>query len=271
MPIRLSCSRRLADGARSRAAPISTFLTPLLQSGTLELLSPTPPGWGGNLLRGLANSVQIAIGAFGLGLAIGTAGAYAKLYGGPILRDLAEIYTTVVRAVPELVLILLLYYAGTDLVNRALEAMGYARIDINGLVAGIVVLGFVQGAYATEVLRGAILAVPQGQIEAARAYGMSPGKMLRRITLPAMLPYAIPGLANLWLIATKDTALLAVVGFNELTLVTRQAAGATKAYFTFFVAAGMLYLLLTLFSNTIIGRIERWARRGLPSVTEGAA
>ena len=95
-------------------------------------------------------------------------------------------------------------------------------------------LGFVQGAYSTEVLRGAILAIPQGQIEAARAYGMSPGLLLRRITLPAMLPFAIPGLANLWLIATKDTALLAVVGFNELTLATRQAAGATKAYFTFF-------------------------------------
>jgi len=261
--------RATAGGVRIRARPIETFLSPLLQSGVIELLSPAPPGWGGNLLRGLANSVQIAIGAFGLGLAIGTAGAYGKLYGGPIVRDLLEIYTTVVRAVPELVLILLLYYAGTDLINRALEAAGYARVDISGLMAGIVVLGVVQGAYSTEVLRGAILAVPQGQIEAARAYGMSPGKMLRRITLPAMLPYAIPGLANLWLIATKDTALLAVVGFNELTLETRQAAGSTKAYFTFFLAAGVLYLLLTLFSSAIIGRVERWSRRGMPSVAEG--
>lgn len=243
--------------------------SPLLQLGAIELLSPAPPGWGGNLLRGLANSVQIALGAFGLGLLIGTAGAYGKLYGGPIIRDLMEVYTTVVRAVPELVLILLLYYAGADLINRALEGLGYARIDINGLVAGIAVLGFVQGAYATEVLRGAILSVPQGQIEAARAYGMSPALLMRRITLPAMLPFAIPGLANLWLIATKDTALLAVVGFNELTLETRQAAGTTKAYFTFFLAAGVLYLLLTLFSNVIIARIERWSRRGMPSIAEG--
>lgn len=221
------------------------------------------------MLRGLSNSVQIAVGAFGFGLLIGTGGAYGKLYGGPILRDLLEVYTTIVRAVPELVLILLLYYAGTDLVNRALEAMGYQRIDISGLVAGIVVLGFVQGAYATEVLRGAILAVPQGQIEAARAYGMAPGLLLRRITLPAMLPFAIPGLANLWLIATKDTALLAVVGFNELTQETRQAAGATKFYFTFYLSAGALYLLLTMVSNVIIARIERWSRRGMPSVAEG--
>lgn len=236
--------------------------------GTLELLAPAPPGWGGNLLRGLGNSIQIAVGAFGLGLAIGIGGASGKLYGGPVVRDLLEVYTTIVRAVPELVLILLLYFAGTDLVNRILEGLGYAPVDINGLVAGIVVLGFVQGAYSTEVLRGAILAVPQGQIEAARAFGMRPGLLLRRITFPAMLPYAIPGLANLWLIATKDTALLAVVGFNELTLETRQAAGATKAYFAFFVAAGVLYLTLTLLSNVIIVRIEKWARRGMPGIGE---
>lgn len=182
-----------------------------------------------------------------------------------MLRDLLEVYTTVVRAVPELVLILILYFAGTDLINRLLDAFGYPPTDINGLVAGISVLGVVQGAYSTEVLRGAILAIPQGQIEAARAFGMSPGLLLRRITLPAMLPFAIPGLANLWLIATKDTALLAIVGFTELTQTTRQAAGATKAYFTFFMAAGALYLGLSLFSNVIIARIERWARRGLPA------
>ena len=100
------------------------------------------------------------------------------------------------RAVPELVLILLLYFAGGDIINRVLEGLGYARVDINGLVAGILVLGFVQGAYSTEVIRGAILAIPQGQIEAARAYGMPPGLLLRRITLPAMLPFAIPGLVQ---------------------------------------------------------------------------
>jgi len=246
---------------------IETLFTPLLQVSTMDLLALSPPGWGGNLLRGLANSIVIALGAFGSGLLIGIGGAYGKLYGGPILRDLLEVYTTIVRAVPELVLILILYFAGTDLINRVLEALGYQRIDINGLVAGIWVLAFVQGAYATEVLRGAILSIPQGQIEAARAYGMSPGLMLRRITLPSMLPFAIPGLANLWLIATKDTALLAIVGFNELTQETRTASGQTKAYFTFFLAAGVLYLLLTLFSNQIIARVERWSRRGMPSVT----
>jgi polar amino acid transport system permease protein len=239
-------------------------------AGIIELLSPVPPGWGGSLLHGLLNTVEIAVGAFGLGLVIGIFGAYGKLYGGPIAKDMWALYTTLVRAVPELVLILLLYFAGTDMINRLLALAGYPPIDISGLVAGIVVLGFVQGAYSTEVIRGAILAIPQGQVEAARAYGMSPRLMLKRITLPAMLPFAIPGLANLWLIATKDTALLAVVGFSELTLTTRAAAGATKAYFTFFIAAGVLYLLLTLVSNVFIRRIERWARRGMPEM-KGAA
>nr|WP_292770567.1 ABC transporter permease subunit [Mesorhizobium sp.] len=227
------------------------------------MLALSPPGWGGNLLRGLMNSVLIAVGSFSIGIVIGIGGAFGKLYGGPVTKDLLGLYTTLVRAIPELVLILLLYFAGTDLINRLLEVLGYQRIDINGLVAGICVLGIVQGAYSTEVIRGAILSIPQGQIEAARAYGMSPGLMLRRVTLPAMLPFAIPGLANLWLIATKDTALLAIVGFNELTQETRTAASTTKAYFTFFLAAGALYLLLTLFSNVIIARVERWARRGV--------
>ncbi|WP_192179509.1 ABC transporter permease [Mesorhizobium amorphae] len=234
----------------------------------MELLSPYPPGWGEALLIGLLHSLEIALGATCLGLLIGTAGAFGKLYGGPVVRDLLAVYTTVVRAVPELVLILLLYYAGTDLINQLLAALGYQLIDISGLAAGIAVLGFVQGAYSTEVIRGAILAVPQGQIEAARAYGMPPGLMLRRITLPAMLPFALPGLANLWLIATKDTALLAVVGFKELALTTRQAGGVTKAYLTFFLAAGVLYLIVSLVSNFLIGRVEARARRGMPSIKD---
>ncbi|WP_151718648.1 ABC transporter permease [Gemmobacter serpentinus] len=235
-------------------------------ASTLDLLRLAPPGWGAGLLWGLWNSVMISLGAFGLGLVLGTGGAFGKLYGGPVLRDLLAVYTTVVRAVPELVLILILYYAVTDAVNQILLSFGYARIQISGLAAGIAVLGVVQGAYATEVLRGAIQAVPAGQIEAARAMGMSPGLLARRVTLPLMLSNALPGLGNLWLIATKDTALLAVVGFAELTQATRQAAGATKAYFTFFMAAGLLYLILSIGSGWLFAMAERRARRGQPEV-----
>lgn len=229
---------------------------------SVTLLSLEPPGWGGNLLRGAMNSLIIALGAFALGCLIGIGGALGKLGGGPVTRDLLAVYTTVVRAVPELILILILYYAGTDLLNQALRAFGYRPVEISGLAAGIGVLGVVQGAYATEVLRGAIQSVPRGQLEAARAYGMTRFQTFRRVTAPAMLPLALPGLSNLWLIATKDTALLAIVGFSELTLETRQAAGSTRAYFTFFLAAGALYLIMTLVSGRIFGWIEARFRRG---------
>ncbi|NPD15434.1 ABC transporter permease subunit [Xinfangfangia sp. D13-10-4-6] len=236
---------------------------------TLGLLALSPPGWGGTLLVGLWASLQIAVGAFVLGLLIGLAGAYGKIYGGPVLRDCLAVYTTLVRALPELVLILLLYFGLTDLLNQVLLALDYGRMQISGVVAGILVLGVVQGAYATEILRGAIQAVPPGQIEAAKAMGMPAAKIARRITIPTMLGLAIPGLSNLWLIATKDTALLAIVGFSELTLATRQAANTTKAFFTFFLAAGAIYLAISILSTWGFARLERWARRGDPPRAAG--
>jgi polar amino acid transport system permease protein len=229
-----------------------------------DLLSLSPPGWGGNLLRGAIQTLEIAITAYLLGLVLGLTGAVAKLSERPVLFWIFETYTTLVRAVPELLLILLLYYAGTTALNNILARYDIAAVSLSGMVAGIGVLGFVQGAYATEVLRGAILAVPVGQIEAARAFGMSPFKRWQRIIIPAMLPYAIPGLANLWLELTKGTALLAVVGYGELALETRQAAGVTKAYFTFYVAAGAIYLAITLVSNHFFRWLERHFRRGMP-------
>jgi polar amino acid transport system permease protein len=237
-------------------------MTAALLASTLDLLALNPPGWGATLLWGLWHSVVIAAGAFALGLGIGTLGAYGKLYGGPLTKDLLAVYTTVVRAVPELILILILYFAVTDAVNQLLVALGREKIQISGVVAGIAVLGVVQGAYATEVLRGAILGVPGGQIEAARAMGMPPLMLARRVTLPLMLSLALPGLANLWLVATKDTALLAVVGFAELTQATRQAASTTKAFFTFYAAAGVLYLAVSILSSVLFGWLERRARRG---------
>jgi len=233
-----------------------------IAASTLDLLAFSPPGWGATLLKGLVNSVIIAVGAYSLGFVIGVGGAFGKLYGGPVLKDLLGVYTTIVRAVPELVLILILFYAFTGVMNDILIGLGFDRVQISPIVTGIAVLGIVQGAYQTEVLRGGILAVPSGQIEAARAMGMPPGKLARRITLPLATSNALPGLANLWLNATKDTALLAVIGFSELTQATKQAASTTKAFFTFFFAAIALYLILSLVSTWLIGRIEKWARRG---------
>ena len=246
-----------------------TLVSATAAASPLDLLAWSPPGWGATLVAGLINTILIAVGAYALGLAIGILGAFGKLYGGPVVKDLLGVYTTLVRAVPELVLILILYFAVTDAVNEVLGTMGYEPIQLSGVAAGIAVLGIVQGAYSTEVLRGAILSVPAGQIEAARAMGMPPKLLARRITLPLMLSAAVPGLANLWLTVTKDTALLAVVGFIELTKATSLAAATTKAFFTFYMAAGILYLILSLGSTLVFSRIEKRARRGQRTMAGG--
>ena len=235
---------------------------PPAQLSSLELLGFGDCGWGATLLWGFGNSILIAIGAYALGFLIGVTGAFGKLYGGPVAKDLWSVYTTLVRAVPELVLMLILYYAVPAGLNQLLIAAGYERIDLPQFITGVVVLAFVQGAYQTEVLRGAILAVPHGQIEAARAMGMAPGQVARRVIFPQMTANAVPGLGNLWLNATKDTALLAVIGFSELTKATYQASATTKAFFTFYPAAMAMYLLISLISMFAFARIEKWARKG---------
>jgi polar amino acid transport system permease protein len=228
----------------------------------LELLSPYPPGWGGTLLSGALATLAISGGAFLMGLIIGMVGALGKLSGNRLVAAVLNLYTTSIRAVPELILIVGLYYAGTDGLNRLLNAFDLPAIEVNGFVAAVAVLGFVQGAYATEVLRGAILAIPLGQVEAARAFGMSPLLRFRRIVFPALLPNALPGLANLWMAVTKDSALVAVVGYQELALATRLAGASTKHYFLFFFAAACLYLVISLVSNFLFMLIERRVRRG---------
>ncbi len=232
-----------------------------------EVLTFGRTGFADELLKGAVVTLYIAAAAFILGLLIGQIGAVAKLYGGPAARAIAGFYTTVVRGIPELVLILFLYFAGTRGISAIGQAVGYGPIEVNGTLAAILVLGFVQGAYSTEVLRGAIQAIPNGQIEAARAFGMSRFKTFNRIIFPAMLPNAIPGLANLWLSVIKDTSLIMVTGAGgELFQATKTAAGFTKRYFLFYFVSALIYLLMTLISNFALVRVERLVRRGQASL-----
>jgi polar amino acid transport system permease protein len=232
-----------------------------------EVLTFGRTGFADELLRGVFVTVYIAALAFILGLILGLIGAVAKLYGGLVSRFIANFYTTVIRSIPELVLILFLFFAGTRGITAIGELVGYGPVEVNGTFAAILVLGFVQGAYSTEVLRGAIQSIPAGQIEAARAYGMSPLQTLKRIIFPAMLPNAIPGLANLWLSVIKDTALIMVTGASaELGGTTRAAASFTKQYFLFYFVSLMIYYALTKISNFFIYRLERYVRRGQPKL-----
>jgi len=224
--------------------------------------------WAGPILSGALTTLQIALAAYAIGLMLGLIGASARLSPWVPVRGLATAYSTAVRAVPELLLIILLYYAGSQALTGLTNALGFpGQVEIGAFVTAVGVLAFVQGAYMTEVFRGAILAIPKGQLEAADAYGFSPWTRFHRISLPAMLPNALPGMSNLWLILIKDTALISVIGFSELFFTVQQAAASTRAHFLFYAAAGVLYLLMTLTSSAVFARLERHVRRGQPPVS----
>jgi polar amino acid transport system permease protein len=221
-----------------------------------------PNGWGPALLSGALVTIEITVGAFICGLVIGTLTAAARMSRVPPLVALARGYTTICRAIPELLLILVLYYLGSQLLNQVLHAIGLGDAPISGFATAIIVLGLVQGAYASEIIRGAILAIPYGQIEAAHAFGHARILLFRRIILPTMLPMAIGGLSNLWMVLIKDSALISVVGYSELLYTAKQAAGYTQRYFLFYVVAAAVYYAMTLVSNigirSIEGRFGRW-------------
>jgi polar amino acid transport system permease protein len=221
-------------------------------------------GWLVALLQGAVITLQISAGAFLLGLGIGLLVALIKLKGTPWMLWLANCYTTLYRAVPELLLILLLYYAGTDLLNAVLASWGQTGVQVNGFIAAVLVLGIVQGAYSAEIIRGAIQAIPFGQIEAARSLGIERLLLLRRIILPSMLPLALGGLSNLWLVLIKDSALISVVGYSELLSIGKQAAGSTKHYLVFYLSVAAIYFVITLLSNMVFQLIERHSNRWMP-------
>ncbi|SDK56381.1 amino acid ABC transporter membrane protein 1, PAAT family [Pseudomonas delhiensis] len=232
----------------------------------LDLVGFGAQGWGPALLRGLLVTLQISFGAFLVGMLIGLGAASAKLSGSRPLAAIARGYTTLCRAVPELLLILLLYYVGSMGLNQLFAWLGHGDVKLDGTVVAIAVLGLVQGAYASEIFRGAIQAIPYGQIEAARAYGMHGFGLFRRVTLPIMAPNALAGMANLWVNLIKDSALISVVGTNELLYTAKQAAGSTRSYLTFYLTAAALYYLLTVLSNLFSGWLERRFRRWIPAV-----
>lgn len=221
-------------------------------------------GYGPLLIEGAILTVQVALASVAVGLVFGLFGAMAKLSNSVLLRGGANVYTSVVRGIPELLLLLIVYYGGTLLLQKCWSVFGgEGYVEIQPFVAGTFTLGFVFGAYATEVFRGAIIAVPTGQIEAAYASGMSKSQVFRRIILPQVWRFALPGLGNLWLVLLKDTSLISVVNLNELMYNSKNAAGATREPFTFFVAAAVIYLIFTIISMVILQYSERRASRGL--------
>lgn len=222
-------------------------------------------GYGWMLWRGLGLTILVGLGAMGLAVTFGLLGAWGKFSRYRVARWLADTYTTVIRGVPELILILLVYYGVPTLIQDLAASAGRdLRVDLNPFAAGIATIGLIYGAFATEVFRGAFQAVPRGQIEAARAFGMGRVLMLRRVVLPQMWRFALPGLGNVWMVLIKATALISVIQLEELMRSADIAARATRLPFTFFFAASLFYLGITIASMLIQRRIESWSYRGAP-------
>lgn len=216
------------------------------------------------LWDGLLVTLSVGLCALVVALLMGLIGAWGKLASNRAANLVADTYTTVVRGVPELLLILLVYYGVPTLIQDVAAGAGYdVIVDLNPFVAGVLTIGFIYGAFATEVFRGAFQAIPKGQIEAALAVGMNRVQLTRRIILPQMWRYALPGLGNIWMVLIKATALISVIQLDELMRNTDIAARTVKLPFTFFFAASLLYLGITVASMAIQHVAERRANRGI--------
>jgi arginine/ornithine transport system permease protein len=214
-------------------------------------------GYFGAILQGLLSTLSVALVSLLVACLFGLAGAVAKLYGSRLWRLAADVYTTLIRGLPELVLMLLVFYGGQILLNRLVESQGWDTIDVPPFFAGTLTIGFVFGAYLTEAFRGAILAIPRGQVEAALAHGFTRGQIMRRIVLPQMVRHAIPGFSNNWLVMVKATALVSIIGLDDMVHRANLAAAATREPFTFYGLIALLYLAITSVSVLLLSRLEK--------------
>lgn len=215
------------------------------------------------LIFGTLMTIKMAFSALALGLLLGMAGALAKTSSSSFLRWLGNCYSSVVRGVPELLWVLLMYFGTVNAMRTLGAALGMPDLALSPFAAGTLALGMCFGAYATEVFRGALIAIPVGQGEAGRALGMGRVRVFFSILLPQMWRIALPALGNLFMILMKDTALVSVIGMGELMRTTQRAVTVTREPFTFYLTAALIYLMLTVISMIGLHWLERRASRGL--------
>ncbi|OTU03407.1 ABC transporter permease [Acinetobacter baumannii] len=220
-------------------------------------------GYGPLLLSGTWMTIQLALLSLLLSVIIGLIGASSKLSNIKALRYIATAYTTLIRSVPDLVIMLLLFYSLQLGLNQITEALQMDQIDINPFVAGVITLAFIYGAYFTETFRGAFQSVPRRQIEAAMAYGMTPWQVFHRVLFPQMMRFALPGIGNNWQVLIKATALVSIIGLTDIVKITQDAGRSTMQLFFFSIVAAAIYLAITTVSNLILIWLERHYSAGV--------
>ncbi len=219
-------------------------------------------GFGDQLIAGTWMTLKLSLAAVCVGLALGLLGAIAKTSKNTFLRMLGGFYTTVVRGVPETLWVLMIYFGTVAGLNAIGDLFGHPEFALSPFAAGTFALGLCFGAYATEVFRGALLAIPKGHREAGQALGLSAPRIFWRIVLPQVWRVALPGLGNLYLILLKDTALVSLITLDEIMRKAQVASNATKEPFTFYMTAAFIYLGLTVFIMAALHFLERRAGRG---------
>ena len=220
-------------------------------------------GYGPQIFAGTITTVELSVLSLVLSFILGLLGASAKLSKSRFFAGLATVYTTIIRGVPDLVLMLLIFYSLqiwlndiTDYLN-SLQSRFDFEVSLDPFTSGVITLGFIYGAYFTETFRGAFLAVPKGQLEAARAFGMRPMLVFRRVLFPQMMRFALPGLANNWQVILKATALVSLIGLTDVIKAAQNAGEGTFRTFYFMSIAGLVYLMLTTASNAVLMLLER--------------
>ncbi|OMK94379.1 amino acid ABC transporter permease [Yersinia pestis subsp. microtus bv. Caucasica] len=220
-------------------------------------------GYSKLIFEGALVTLELALFSVLLSVVIGLMGAGGKLSSNRLGSGLFECYTTLIRGVPDLVLMLLIFYGLQITLNSITESLGFVQIDIDPLSAGVITLGFIYGAYFTETFRGAYMAVSKGQIEAATAFGFTSSQIFRRIMFPAMMRYALPGIGNNWQVILKATALVSILGLNDVVKATQLAGKGTYQPFFFALVAGAIYLFFTTLSNGVLWWLERRYSHGV--------
>ncbi|AFT90479.1 ABC transporter permease [Paraburkholderia phenoliruptrix] len=221
-------------------------------------------GWGRDMLAAAGVSVAVALCGFVFGLIFGCLGAFASLSRARAFRLAASSYTTALRGIPDLLVIYLLYFGSSSVLSMVGELFGSRGfVGAPAFLTGALSLGILSGAYQTHVLRGAVLSLNKGEIEAGRACGMSSLLLFRRIVLPQAARYALPGVGNVWQLVLKESALISVIGLAELMRQAQVGSGSTNQPFSFYLTAAALYLLITFVSGQAFRIAEARGARGL--------
>ena len=229
----------------------------------MELLAFGNTGWGDELFIATLMTVAVSITAMVIGFIFALIFTPLKLSKYKFLNYIANFYTTIIRGVPELLVIYLFFFGGSGAIMYVASIFGYNEyIEINAFLTGAFSIGIISGAYSTEVFRGALQSIDKGQFEASNVLGFNKIIRFYKIILPQMLRLSIPNLSNVWQITLKDTSLISVTGLVEIMRQSYIAAGSTRDPLFFYTFAAVLYLLLTFVSMKLINRLEVKYSRG---------